>query len=426
MLVAYFKILRKRNFFCLWFGQIVSQFGDRLTQMALIGLVYKLQHGVSPLGLFKMMSLAIIPVFLFSPVAGVYIDRWDKRRTMYVSDLIRALFIFLIPLLCFRFKSLGLAYVFIFLSFSMGRFFIPAKMAMIPSIVPKKDLLAANSLVSVTAMIAAVLGLGFGGMIVEKWGVKTTFYLDSLTFIVSGVFIYLISMKENTHFHAKDLLDMSKDALETVKNSVIFELKEGIQYIAKSPETKYAIKVKITLFAIIGALYTVFIAFIQEALSTITLELGWLAVGAGGGLFVGTILYGRFGKKLSVNKTISLSLLLSSAHLIFFTSVLRWHPWKMFAFISCVILGILCSPIEIAITTFIHKKTKNEFLGRIFSSIEVVLHLTLLISMGISSLLAELMTPFTIILTVGIVMFLFSLKNLLTDNGNLHDTRRRT
>ena len=191
MLSSHFKALKNRNFSLLWIGQIISQFGDRLTQMALIGLVYAVRPG-SSLELAKVMSLAIIPVFLFSPVAGVYVDRWDKRKTMYISDLIRAIFIFLIPYLYLRSQSLGLIYLLIFLSFSIGRFFIPAKMAIIPSIVKKENLLISNSLVSVTAMIAAVLGFGLGGIIVETRGITTVFLLDAATFLVSALLIMLI------------------------------------------------------------------------------------------------------------------------------------------------------------------------------------------------------------------------------------------
>ena len=146
MLGRHITILKKRNFLCLWLGQIISQFGDRLTQMALIGLVYRLEPG-SSVGLAKMMSLAIIPVFLFSPVAGIYVDRWNKQKTMYISDALRGLTIILIPLIFLKFNAILPIYALVFLSFSFGRFFIPAKMAIVPELVDEKDFIMANSLV---------------------------------------------------------------------------------------------------------------------------------------------------------------------------------------------------------------------------------------------------------------------------------------
>jgi len=418
MIKSYLRILRKRNVFLLWFGQVVSQFGDRLTQMALIGLVYRLQHGTSSFELAKIMSLAIVPVFLFSPVAGVYVDRWNKRQTMYVSDLLRALAIFMIPLFCFKFNSSVAAYILIFLSFSIGRFFIPAKMAVIPSIVENKDLFLANSLISVTAMIAAVFGLGFGGVIVERWGVKNAFFMDALTFFISGTMVFFMCVKENKRFHAKDILSLGKDALLEVKKSFGFEMREGFRYLVHSPQTRYAVKVKVILFAIIGALYTVFIVFIQEAFSTITKDLGWLAIGAGGGLFFGSLVYGRIGARFPPRRVIWLSLMFTSLWLIMFTSVLRWQPNKILAFLSCMILGFLASPIEIALNTLIHQESENAFLGRIFSSLEVVLHVAFIFFMFLASYLAEVMTPFTIIISVGIIIFSIASLNLLNDNDS--------
>jgi len=209
MLRSYFQILRKRNFFFLWLGQIISQFGDRLTQMALIGLVYKLEPG-SSVGLAKMLSLAIIPVFLFSPVAGVYADRWNKQKTMYISDALRGVFIFLVPVVFFKMRSIMPVYALVFLSFGVGRFFIPAKMAIIPSLVSKKDFLIANSLVSITAMIAAVLGFGLGGIIVEKWGVESAFYFDAGTFFLSALLIFTMRIKEQAKFNPREFFVAGK------------------------------------------------------------------------------------------------------------------------------------------------------------------------------------------------------------------------
>lgn len=415
MNISYFKVLKKRNFSLLWIGQIISQFGDRLTQMALIGLVYKVQPG-SSMGLAKVMSLAIVPVFLFSPVAGVYVDRWNKRKTMYVSDVLRGIFTLAIPFVYFTRYSLLFIYILIFLSFCVGKFFIPAKMAIIPSIVNKDELFLANSLVSITAMIAAVLGLGMGGIIVEKWGARTVFVLDAITFLVSSLLVLFMKVEEKGLFNPKDLINVSKDALLKMRNSVLVQAKEGLSYIFQSPETRYAAKIKMILFAVIGSLYTVFIVFIQKTLSTITLELGLVAIGAGGGLFLGTILYGKFGSTLPVKKTINISLMMASLHLLIFTTVLKLHPSELYAFFSCFILGLLVSPVEIGITTFIHKKSENGFLGRIFSSMEVFLHLAFIVFMFIASYLAEIMTPFTIIASVSITLLLFSLWSYIKES----------
>ena len=175
------EVLKNRNFFLLWIGQIISQLGDRLNQMALIAFIYQRAPG-SALQIAKILSFTIIPVFIIGPLAGVYVDRWDRRKTMYICDLLRSLLVFTIPFFLFYTKSLAPVYLIIFFVFSIGRFFVPAKLSIIPDLVEKKDLLIANSLVNTTGMIAAILGFGISGVLVQWLGAKGGFYLDSLSF----------------------------------------------------------------------------------------------------------------------------------------------------------------------------------------------------------------------------------------------------
>ncbi len=412
---SYRKILGQRNFFLLWTGQILSQFGDRLTQMALIGLVYQLRPS-SPLGLAKIMSIPIVAVFLFSPVAGVYVDRWNRQKTLWVSDLLRGIFICLLPFTALYFRSLLPAYGLIFLSFCVGRFFIPAKMAIVPELVEGDQILPANSLVSTTAMIAAILGFGLGGVIVERWGVTVAFVIDAGTFLLSALLIGIMRIPQRAHFQASDIISLGKDALRTVKNSVVFEFKEGVKYIFGNKETRYAAKVFSLLFSCVGSLYVVFIVFIQDTFNSVTLDLGWLAVGSGIGLFCGSLAYGKLGKSWPIRKVIDISLVMVSAWLVFFVSVLHHYPHKPFAFFSCFFLGLLASPVVIGVNTLIHNQSQNGFWGRIFSSLEVLIHLAFIVWMFSASFLAEQFSTFTIIIAVGIIIFIFSGFNFI--NGD--------
>ena len=137
-----------------------------------------------------------------------------------MSDTLRGVFILFIPFLAFHFKSIIIVYLFIFLSFCVGRFFIPAKMAIIPSLVEEKQTLIANSLVSTTAMVAAILGFGLGGIIVEK-SVYAAFIIDAATFFLSAFLVVLMRVKEEARFNPYDIINLGKEAITTVKNSVI-------------------------------------------------------------------------------------------------------------------------------------------------------------------------------------------------------------
>ncbi|MBD3263912.1 MAG: MFS transporter [Candidatus Omnitrophica bacterium] len=422
MLSRYLKILRDRKFSLLWLGQIVSQFGDRLTQIALVGLVSKASMSSSSLAF--TMSMAIIPVFLISPISGIYIDRWSKRKTMYISDFMRGIFLLLIPFFFLKLNSLMPIYFLIFLSFSAGRFFIPSKMAFIPQVVKKPDIFIANSLISITATIAAILGFGLGGIIVEFFGITSAFILDAATFFISGIFIFLIPVREKGDFIPTDILDIGKEVVDNVKKSFLRELKEGVHYICNSHETKYAFKIFFFLFSYIGGLYVVFIRFIQGVLSSVTSDLGFVVVFLGGGIFFGSLLYGRIAHKFAIRKIINFAVLLASLYLIFFVLTLRAHPFSLYAFFHAFVLGILISPAFIGINALIHKESDESLLGRIFSGLELISHLGFLVSMFLASFLADIFNTFTIIVAIGIIGSIFSLFFILTDRE--HGSNRGT
>ncbi len=414
MVKNYFKLLTKRNFLLLWSGQIISQFGDRLTQIALIGLVSKVSTSSSQLAF--VMSLSIIPVFIISPISGVYIDRWDKRKTMFFSDLLRGLCILLIPLFIVKFTSLIPVYCLIFISFIAGRFFIPAKMAFVPEICNKQEIFMANSLISITATIAAILGFGIGGIIVERWKVVAAFHLDAATFLLSALAIFFITVHKKGDFTAGDILSIGKDMLKNVKSSFTSEFKEGIRYIKNAKETKYAFKIFFFLFSYLGCLYVVFIRFIQNTLSTITKDLGLVAVSLAIGLFFGSLVYGKIAHKFSVKKTINFSVLFSSFFIIFFAAFLKLYPVTMYALFLAFILGAIISPVFVGVNSLIHEKSDKNLLGRIFSGLEIISHLGFLITMYICSFLADIFTPFTIIISVGILGVCFSIFFILSND----------
>lgn len=403
------EVLKNRNFFLLWSGQIISQFGDRLGQMALIAFVYLRAPG-STLQIAKILSFTIIPVFLIGPLAGVYVDRWDRRRTMYVCDFLRSLLVFAIPLFLFYTKSLGPVYLMIFIAFSIGRFFVPAKLSIIPDLVDKKDLLIANSLINTSGMIAAILGFGISGVLVEKLGAKSGFYLDSLSFLISGVFIFLISRR---FVAAMNFKEVSKEIVEVIRKSVFQEIKEGVLYFIQKKDIRFTAGLIFALWSALGAVYVVVIVFVQKALHSATKDLGLLVMFLGIGLFLGSLIYGKFGQRISHYKIIFVSLVASGIMLIFFALGIHYYPNFMVAAFLALCLGLIIAPIMIASNTIIHKVSDNEMLGKIFSSLEIVMHLGFLLFMFISSILAERFSHVLILVSVGCLLSVLGLVNLI-------------
>lgn len=421
MILPYLTILRKKNFFFLWFGQIVSQFGDKLTQIALVGLVAVIFGAPSNLAIASIFSMAILPVVILSPITGVYIDRWSKRKTMYVCDLFRGLLILLIPFFFLEAKFFPFICIVIFISSSFGRFFIPAKMSIIPQLIEKKEIFLANSLVSVTATSAAIFGIGIGGFLVDFWGIKTVFYIDAATFFISAISIFCIASKEGQRFIASDIIHIGKDVVDTVKRSFIGELKDGLRYIFNSDETRYAFRVYLFLFSYIGGIFPVYITFIQGALGTSAQDVkgvGVTSVSLGAGVFLGSLLYGRIAHRFSVRSVIDFCTFAASAFLIFFTLSIRIYPYLLYSASISLILGLLISPIFIGVNSIIHRESEKGLLGRIFSSLEFASHLGFLLAMFIFGYIADHTSSFTTMLIIGIMGGLFSLFFLCANAKN--------
>ena len=415
MFEPYLKVLKNRNFMYLWLGQIISQFGDRLTQMAIFGFIYQRFAGhPSAMANAKVIFFTLLPVFIVNPVAGVYVDRWGKRRTMYIADLVRALLIFVMGVFFLGSEKILPIYIIIFAIFSVGRFFIPARMAIVPSIVDKKDIVMANSLITVTAMISGVIGFGLGGIIVEWWGPKGGFIVDAVTFFISAVLIWCIR-SELSASQESGQAELPADTQNVKKAAgILREVKEGLKQLRQSDKMIASFKNMAVLFSILGSLYIVFIVFVQSNLSittgsvTGTKDVGILAVWISIGLFSGSILYGRFSHKFSFTSVIYLMLFFASMFLTVFACVVKFAHSAVGACLIAVILGVLIAPVHIACQSLIHHNADDDVLGRMFSNLEIVMQAGFVACMFLTAFLADVFSPFTIFILIGILVFIYS------------------
>ena len=153
-----------------------------------------------------------------------------------------------------------------------------------------------------------------------------------------------------------------------------------------------------------GAVYVVIIVFVQRTLGSITQDLGLLAMFLGIGLFSSSLIYGRFGERLSKIRVIFVSLAASGIVLSLFAVFLKVFASILFASGLSFILGLTISPIIISSQTLIHEVIDKNLRGRIFGSLEIVAHLAFLLFMLLSSFLAEKVGHFWILLFVGVLL----------------------
>lgn len=400
-MIRFRDVLKDRNFLFLWLGQVVSNFGDRLNQMALVALVYQSSPG-SEMALAKLISFTIIPVFLIGPIAGVWVDRLNRRNVMIISDIVRGALVLLIPFFIATKQILAIYFV-IFLTFSISRFFIPSKMALIPELVSKEKLLVANTLNDTTHMIGNVVGLVVAGIIVNirYVGAAGGFYIDAMTFFFSAVLISQMAKKEFIKGVRGDLAT-TKMALEnSIRRSVFSEIKEGLGYLTRYSDMRFVISAFFLLMAGIGTISCVIIVFIQKAFGTSTRDLGFLGMFLVAGLFLGSLIYGRFGQKIHKKDAILLSFIASGASIILFTLCVNSYAHLPASGMFAAMVGVSLSPMMSSVNTLTHETVPEELRGRIFSSLEAVIHLAFMIFMFVAAFAAEYIDRFWILIFTG-------------------------
>jgi len=407
---------KNKNFMRLWWAQLISQFGDRINQMALIGLVAERAPG-SALGLAKILSFTIIPVFIVGPIAGVFVDRWDKRRTLFVCDLIRGLLVLTIPTIFMFRSSMVPIYIVIFLIFCFSRFYVPAKMSIIPQLVVKDNLLVANSLMTTTGMIAFVLGCALGGFLVDHLGAYGGFISDAITFFLSALLIVSIPGDLRIHFDPDRLRKTGEEVIR-IERSVFGEVADAVKYLAGNKGIRFVINTLFVLLAAAGAVYVVIIVFIQETFQTVTKDLGMLAVSLGIGLFLGTALYGKWGKRWSWQHTIYYCLIAGGLMIVVFAFMVASLASLPVAIALSIILGIVIGPIFIAANTIIHLVADEKMRGKVFSALEIVIHFAFLASMFLCSVLSEYVPRIWILVTVGGIFAAMGTLGLFRFNKN--------
>ncbi|HEX2349380.1 MAG TPA: MFS transporter [Ktedonobacterales bacterium] len=181
--------LRNRDFSLLWLGGLISLAGDWTLQIGLPIALYQLTRSVAVLSVSLLASL--IPSVVVGSLAGVLIDRWDRRRTLIISNLLLALL--LAPLLLLRSANLvWLVYVTLFVEACLEQFTRPSESALLPALVAEERLVSANGLISVASNVARLTGPALGGVIAVAFGLSGVTLVDAASFVVAALLFSLI------------------------------------------------------------------------------------------------------------------------------------------------------------------------------------------------------------------------------------------
>lgn len=188
-------VLANHNFVMLWMAQVLSQTAQNAIFYVLVVNVEQLTRSTLHTGV--LIISIILPSIIFGMPAGVYVDRWNKKAVLVFSNILRAVVVLAyIPF----YREVGLIYLINFAFSTIGQFFAPAELAAIPTLVPKKQLLAANGLFNLTLVGSQMAGFVImGPVLVKFFGLSPFFFWASIIFGLAGVMVgFLPRMKAAT------------------------------------------------------------------------------------------------------------------------------------------------------------------------------------------------------------------------------------
>jgi MFS family permease len=360
-------VLSHRNFAYLWFGQILATFGDKFTEIAIPILIYQLTGSALQLGLAFIFQ--VVSALLFGMIGGVMSDRWDRRRTMIGSDLIRAGLILIIPLAMVSPFSIGvklaILYSLIFLIACVKQFFLPAKIAIIPEIVPKKKLMQANSLDQAAMKLSEFAGYATAGLLIHYGGVTPAFLTNAGTFLISAVLIWLMHTQVQTA------------ELEKTIKAIIKEIRDGLDHVKNVPILAGTVVLSLIAPMALGATMPLLIIYVDQVLRGGAREFGLMEAFFGLGLSVGVILVGKFGSDKDRWSILSLGVLGIGAGMLltfgipmlladYSTALLMSVALPLF-FLTAMANGA----IFLEIRTIVQENTPQRMIGRVFAVITV-------------------------------------------------------
>jgi MFS family permease len=349
--IGYFRLLRQNTEFRnLWYGQVVSELGDWLNSIAIYALILKLSD--SGMAMAGAMMAKLLPIVLISPIAGVVVDRVSRKNVMIISDLLRCVVV-LGFLLVENQGALWLVYTLVVVEISLSGFFEPARSAIIPSLVQKKDLVTANALSGSTWSVMLAFGAALGGVVVHLFGIRTAFILDASTFIVSAWFISRVPNQEK----------LKKKS--SPNQSGYQEFADSMRYLWSEPMVLVLSLLKAGL-AVAGGIMTLIPLMASKVLSgSLSLGIGILYSARGLGAALGPILVKRiFGESARV-----LQWAIAGA---FFLKALSYLFIAHSSNLGTLSLGVALatlfgSIIWVFSSALIHLSVPDSYLGRVFS-----------------------------------------------------------
>ena len=385
-------VLRIRDYRYLFAGQVVSDIGDGITLLLVLLVINDLTG--SSIALALMAIAEAVPAFSVGLAAGVYVDRWNRRRIMLVSDLLRGGIVLAFGLVQTA-ALVPLLYLLGFTQASIGTFFRPARGAMLPHIVPREGLPAANSLAQGSQVIGGVIGAGIAGLLFGVFGsAPIGFAIDAATFLISFAFISRIaasagriSGEEHAAARGTGMLTSIRAGLAVVRGS---RMLAGI-LLASS----------VTMLGL-GAVNVLFVPLVVTDLGVSPTWMAGIDLAQTIGMLTAAALVTTLVRRLAPTSIITFALVGVGVSIGLMAGVSS--VWQVLVILVAV--GLCVTPLQAMVQTMVQTSAGDATRGRVVSLLQAAMSTASVGSMAIGGVMADLTSIRLVFLAAGVVVLL--------------------
>ncbi|HEY4027320.1 MAG TPA: MFS transporter [Candidatus Dormibacteraeota bacterium] len=369
-------LLSNRDFRLIWFAQVAAQLADKFLMFSLIILAYRLSHGSTPVAVTLLAYT--VPAVAIAPLAGVFADRHDRKLIMIATNFVRAALIALIPAASFvpalRGDYLHLLVV-TFAFSAIGQLFSPAEAAAIPSIVSRKALITANSMVLATMVITLVLG-GALAPIVSRVDIYAPYWMAVVLFAVAGGLIWFARIPR-----PQGAADPARERRRPFVH-LLLDLKGGADALGRSPGLLLAFYELSLAVLVMFMMFTLAPAYVSQVLGIEDQDSYVILVPAMAGALFSAAVLGQLGRRFRPARLLMVALVATGLTLVLLAivpaalrhvEVLRSYTrWGGGAF--SLLLGLEFGLLVIPALSYLMEHTSDALRGRIFSLLFMVVN----------------------------------------------------
>ena len=398
------SFLINRNFALLTTGQAISSVGNFVYGTTLLVWIFALTHSAAAIS--GVLIAQYVPVFVLGPIAGVFVDRWNRRTIMIVSDVARA-GIALLPFIVPASQRLPSIYISMFLLSSFSRFFTPARSGVLQVIVPEKQRPQAASINQVTFTLAFIGGPAIASPLYFALGPFIAVSINALSFLVSAMCLLLIHVPKEAVLPS--LAARAQEDGGGVKRggvrAVMHELLAGLRFVGRTRMLLMIIILSLIVMLGAGALNALDIVFVSQRLHASTALYGPLTAASGGGTLIGAIVGGMIATRVGARRVLTGSVILLGVGLVIYAFQTNFLLALAIIFIGSAPQG----SIDVGFTPLMLSATPQALMGRVQSVIETGTYAMSLISIALAGYVAQFVPVSIIFACCGLLITLAGL-----------------